>query len=87
MKGVYVIRDGDSNPRIVVRSERVKEWLRLLADEAGFADRETCMFQLNVDRPFGTGITYHHEAPTLIIMVSNIENSRAEPSTFTGVSG
>ncbi len=66
----------DGNPLIVVSSDEVIAWLRKLADEAGFADRATCAFQLSVTHPFVEGATFHHEAPQLLIMVSNIPNSR-----------
>lgn len=74
---VKVIQRGTDNPMIVVSAERVKSWLRTLADEAGFADRETCMVQLTVSTPFYAK-NIHHEAPELLIMVSNIRNSRKQ---------
>ena len=64
-----------SNPLVTVSAQEVQDWLRKLADDAGFADRETCAFQLNVETKFYAD-RYHHEAPELTIMVSNIPNSR-----------
>lgn len=68
----------NGNPLIIVEPDEVKAWLRQMADNMGFADRETCAFQITVTHPFEGGTTYHHEAPELLIMVSGIPNSRKE---------
>ncbi len=70
---VYPVTGG--NPLIVVSEVEVREWLRGLADAAGFSDRETCAFQLSVKTDFYAK-NFHHEAPDLCIMVSNIPDSR-----------
>lgn len=70
-----VVQDGGRNPLVIVSADQVKIWLREIADAAGFADRETCAFQLNVPENFHAD-NYHHDAPDLLIMVSNIPNSR-----------
>jgi len=71
-----VLERGTSNPMIVVSRDEVLEFLRAKADEAGFADRESCAVQITVEYEFGAGLKYHHEVPELLIMVSNIPNSR-----------
>jgi hypothetical protein len=63
------------NPLIVVSEQEVREWLRGLADAAGFSDRATHAFQLSVTTEFYAP-KYHHEAPQLCIMVSGIPGSR-----------
>ena len=69
------IKDNGANPMLIVSRHEVQEWLRKLADDAGYADRETCAFQLSVETKFYAE-NYHHAAPELLIMVSNIPNSR-----------
>lgn len=68
----------DGNPLIIVPPDEVAAWLRQKADEAGFADRETCAYQINVKVGFAAEATFHHEVPELLIMVSNIPNSRQQ---------
>ena len=63
------------SPLIVVSEQEVREWLRGLADAAGFDDRSTQAFQLSVQTKFYAD-NFHHEAPELCIMVSNIPGSR-----------
>ena len=77
------VRDNGSNPLIIVSPERVMEWLRSLADEAGYADRASSIVQIGVEREFTNGATTHWEVPELVFMVSNIPNSREpkEPPT------
>lgn len=76
------IRDnGKLNPLIIVSPDEVLAWLRSKADEAGYADRELGAVQIDVKHPFSGGITYHHEVPSLVIMVSNIPNSREPTKT------
>lgn len=66
---------GTSNPLIVVSKEEVAHWLRQLADEAGFSDRETCAYQTKINQA-----DFCWDTPELIIMVSNIANSRQKES-------
>jgi hypothetical protein len=70
------VRDNGANPLITLQPWEVLAWLRQKADEAVYADRETCAVQLNVSYPFGNGLKLHHECPALTIMVSNIRDSR-----------
>ena len=70
------IRDTGSNPLIILSPDEVVAWLRERADAAGYADRDFCGVQINVQQAFAAGRTYHYEPPTLIAMVSNIKNSR-----------
>jgi hypothetical protein len=70
-----VVADGGRNPLVIVSADQVKKWLREIADAAGYGDRATCAFQLNVETDFYEK-NYHAEAPSLTIMVSNIPNSR-----------
>jgi hypothetical protein len=71
-----IIRRGASNPMIVAEHEDVLAFLRKMADDAGFADRESCMVQITVEHPFEGGTTFHSEVPELTLMVSCIEGSR-----------
>ena len=66
--------DGSSNPLIIISPDEVLAWLRQKADEAGYADRETCTVQssFRVQDP----ASFRYEAPELILMVSNIKGSR-----------
>ena len=68
--------DGKTNPLLIVSAEEVITWLRTKADEAGYADRSMSAIQISVDQPFEGGKTYHHEPPALVVMVSNIKDSR-----------
>ena len=70
-----VMQNNGRNPLITVSADEVVAWLRKIADEVGYADRETRSFQLNVEHKFYAD-NYHHEAPSLTIVVSNIPNSR-----------
>lgn len=76
--GVQIIDDGKSNPVVSVPPEVVTEWLRAIADAAGYADRASCMVQIVVDRPFADRGTLHNEPPRLNFMVSNIKGSRSQ---------
>ena len=70
------IQDTGGNPLIIISPDEVVAWLRERVDAAGYADRELCAVQITVKQPFDGGKTYHHEAPELIAMVSNIKDSR-----------
>ena len=70
------IRDnGRENPLLIIPVDEVIAWLRGRADDAGYADREMCAVQITVEIPFVEGKTFHHECPSLVVMVSNIKNS------------
>lgn len=65
-----IIDDEKLNPRIHVSRDEVIAWLRKIADEAGYADRSASAVQTTInDQNF-------LDAPELVIMVSNIPNSR-----------
>lgn len=68
------IIDNGSNPLVVVSPDEVIEWLRQKADEAGFADRESCAVQAAFRE--GEKPVVVHMPPELTIMVSNIKGSR-----------
>ena len=68
--------DGRTNPIVVVSPDEVLVWLRSMADEAGYSDRETSAVQITVEHEFAEGSRFHCEVPTLVMMVSNIKNSR-----------
>lgn len=73
------VRDNSGrNPLIIISPEEVAAWLRQKADEAGYSDRETCAVQINVEHPFGNGLTHHLECPSLVLMVSNVSGSRGQ---------
>lgn len=72
-----VIDDGKLNPRIVITTGDVLLWLRKIADEKGYADRALSAVQIQVQLEFGAGMKVHNEVPQLVLMVSNIANSRA----------
>lgn len=61
----------DGNPLIVVGPQEVADWLRSLADAAGFADRASCVVQV---KDSDGNVTLG--SPELVLMVSNIANSR-----------
>ena len=71
-----IMDNGRTNPLITVTREEIEMWLRKLADEAGFADRESCAVHIHVEHEFIGGNTFHPETPELTLMVSNIPNSR-----------
>lgn len=73
---VATIDNGRTNPLIVISTEEVVAWLRSKADEAGYSDRAICAIQIRVEQPFEGGKNYHHEPPELVVMVSNIKDSR-----------
>ena len=73
------IRDDGRNPLIIISAKEVHDWLRQKADEAGYADRETCAVQLNTEFPMVGDATFHSECPSLVIMVSNIKGSKSSP--------
>lgn len=75
-----VIDDGH-NPMIVVSQQQVMDWLRTLADEAGYADRETCAFQTAFEAINGSQRDFRNDVPELLIMVSNVKNSRKPPAS------
>lgn len=75
---IYESHD-DRNPLIVVSRERVLQWLREIADNAGFADRGINAVQINTEHAFAPGVVFHQECPTLTIMVSNIPGTRPSP--------
>lgn len=70
--------DSRANPLVVVEPDEVTAWLRGLADQLGLSDRVACAvqvdFPLSTDKP-----TPEHIAspPRLVLMVSNIPNSRS----------
>lgn len=68
--------NGISNPLIILSREEVLAWLRERADLAGYTDRELSAVQITVEHPFMDGQTFHYEAPSLVVMVSNIKDSR-----------
>lgn len=61
----------DGNPLIVVGPQEIADWLRKIADDAGFADRASCVVQC---RDSEGRLTLG--PPDLVLMVSNIPNSR-----------
>jgi hypothetical protein len=69
-----VIVDNGSNPLIVVSAEDVAAWLSSLADEAGYSDRSRCAIQTKIVGADGEVISLG--SPDLVLMVSNIPNSR-----------
>lgn len=67
------IRDnGTRNPLIFLLKEDLRAWLRQKADEAGYSDRALCAVQTETDESEGL----LHGLPTIVLMVSNISNSR-----------
>lgn len=71
------IIDNGANPLIVVSEEEVTAWLRSIADNHGFADRATCTVQTTC-RNLGKGAedAFYYCPPELVLMVSNIKDSR-----------
>lgn len=93
-----IIHDnGKTNPLIEVPRAMVIDWLRSIADQAGYADRENIAVQLVIELrpvferpPEDTEVlvlprspdrksAFWLDAPSLILMVSNIPNSREAP--------
>lgn len=79
--GVLIEPVGTLNPRIMVTPDEVNAWLRSIADAHGFKDRESVAVQIAWDEMSGEAPgDYHREVrlavPELIVMVSNIPNSR-----------
>lgn len=68
------IRDNNGqNPLIVISPDEVRAWLRQKADEAGYADRKTCVVQAAFrDTSDGRPI-FQWSPPELMLMVSNIQ--------------
>ncbi len=78
-----VLQFGTQNPRIKVMPDEVAAWLRTVADAHGFNDREAVAVQVAWDEMSGEAPgDYHREVrltvPELIIMVSNVPNSRGK---------
>jgi hypothetical protein len=71
-----IMDNSSRNPVIIISADEVAAWLRTKADEAGFADRSMCAVQVTVEHPFVGGTNYHGECPKLVVMVSNIRDSR-----------
>lgn len=68
------IKDDGSNPLIIISPKEVVEWLRSKADESGYADRASVAVQTTFRQ--NEPPQFFIEPPELIIMVSNIKNSR-----------
>lgn len=68
------IRDDGRNPLIIISPDEVVAWLRQKADEAGYADRATCAVQASFR--VQDEASFRWEAPELVLMVSNVKNSR-----------
>lgn len=72
-----VLDVGKQNPRILVTPDEVSAWLRSIADAHGFKDRESVAVQIAwTDNDALGGREIRHVVPELIVMVSNIPNSR-----------
>lgn len=72
---VEIIRRGNLNPLIKVSKDEVYDWLRGLADANGLSDRAVCAVQFTYDPLDGDPQTWN-DLPDVVLMVSNIENSR-----------
>lgn len=83
-----VIDNKRQNPLIVVTPEETAMWLRQLADDLGYSDRASAHIQVAVTDAFGERRILNG-APELVLMVSNIPNSRekAEKPALTDREG
>lgn len=97
MSAPIIHDDGKTNPVIEVPRNMVIEWLRSIADRAGYADRASSAVQLVIElhpvyqrppeetevlvipRSSDRKSAFWMDAPSLILMVSNISNSREAP--------
>lgn len=74
-----IMDDGRTNPRIIFSPEEVMALIRERADAAGYADRATSAIQCAF-RPSDCNLRTEDllvwEPPEIIIMVSNIKDSR-----------
>jgi len=62
--------NGRTNPMVIVTQDEVLAWLREQADKLGYSDRRT----VGVQTTLREGLSM--ECPRLLLMVSNIPNSR-----------
>ena len=68
-----------ANPLLVVSPEEVLAWLYDKATEVGLDHGQSCVVQINVQRPFVDGATFHFEIPSLVMMCSNVLNKDGTP--------
>lgn len=75
MEGIHVHDNGTTNPLIEIEEGVLLNWLRDIADQAGYADRIMSALQIKVHMGDGAYKTFI-DVPRMTLMVSNIVGSR-----------